>query len=145
MFQKQKKVRKKTPVGNFPATITATSKISYIHSLLRLRLLWALPGSTSFFMRRCADKLSQSLDPWKAHRHAVQNWKPQSAVLHTPSRLTEWHRAGCWHLGHAFRDSSLKRVFATLVETQTIKVCFIKMNYLYIIKTGIGHTFEHYL
>lgn len=83
------------------------------HSLLTLRLLWALPGRIMSFLRRPAERLPHSREPWKAQRHDVQNWKLQSALLHTPSPFTEWHLAGCWHRGHGLRHSSLKRVLAT--------------------------------
>lgn len=90
-----------------------------IQSLLRFRLLWALPGRMmSFLLRRPTDWLPHSLEPWKAHKQAVQNWKPQSALLHTPSPFTEWHLAGCWHRGQGLRHSSLKRVLATWKESK---------------------------
>lgn len=83
------------------------------HSRLTFRLLWALPGRSISFLRRLTDWLPHSLEPWKAHKQAVQNWKPQSALLHTPSPFTEWHLAGCSHRGQGLRHSSLKRVLAT--------------------------------
>lgn len=103
----------------------------WTHSLLMFRLLWALPGRSVSFLRRPTDRLPHSLEPWKAQKQAVQNWKPQSALLHTPSPFTEWHLAGCWHRGQGLRHSSLKRVLATWKKSEKLikmtSTCFVKM------------------
>lgn len=108
------------------------------------RLLSALPGSKPSFLRRPPDRLPHSLEPWKAHKHDIQNWKPQSARLHTPSPFTEWHLAGSWHLGQGLRHSSMKSVLATWKKVTWNDFC-LKKNIFFIFIWISSHFINIYL